>query len=143
MRELGANTEVPDTKKIMNAKAETIGTGKATDTGLLTLAALIIVAGVAAYYMLPTTIAPIVHTLCVVGAIIVACAVAWFTTPGRSVRGYLRETQFEMRKVVWPTREETVRTTLVVILVVVLLSVVLGLIDIFLKWAILDHLLKL
>jgi len=48
-----------------------------------------------------------------------------------------------MRKVVWPTREETIRTTLVVILVVVVLSIVLGLIDILLKWAILDHLLKL
>jgi preprotein translocase subunit SecE len=59
------------------------------------------------------------------------------------VRDYLRETQFEMRKVVWPTREETIRTTLVVILVVVLLSIVLGLIDIILKSVILDWLLKL
>ena len=143
MRALDADTAVPDNKKTMNAKAETIGTGKAADAGLLTLAALIIVAGVAGYYLLPPTVAPILHTLSVVGAIVVACGVAWFTTPGRGVRGYLRETQFEMRKVVWPTREETIRTTLVVILVVVLLSIVLGLIDIILKWAILDHLLKL
>src|SRR6185437_14246236 len=120
MRELDADTAVPDNKKTMNAKAETIGTGKATDAGLLTLAVLIIVAGVAAYYLLPTTVAPILHTLSVVGAIVVACSVAWFTTPG-----------------------ETLRTTLVVILVVILLSIVLGLIDIILKWAILDHLLKL
>lgn len=143
MRELDAKTAVPDSKKTMNAKAETIATGKATDVGLLTLAVLIVVAGVAAYYLLPATIAPIWHTLCVVGAIVVACGVAWFTTPGHTVRDYLRETQFEMRKVVWPTREETIRTTLVVILVVVLLSIVLGLIDVVLKWAILDHLLKL
>jgi preprotein translocase subunit SecE len=142
MRELDANTAVPDNKKTMNAKAETIGTGKAADAGLLTLAALIVIAGVAAYYLLPTTVAPIWRTVCVVGAIVAACGVAWFTAPGRGMRSYLRETQFEMRKVVWPTREETVRTTLVVILVVVLLSIVLGLIDILLKWAILDHLLK-
>jgi len=44
---------------------------------------------------------------------------------------------------VWPTREETIRTTLVVILVVVLLCIVLGLIDIILKSVILDWLLKL
>jgi preprotein translocase subunit SecE len=69
--------------------------------------------------------------------------VAWFTAVGKSVRSYTRETQFEMRKVVWPTREETIRTTLVVILVVILLSIVLGVIDVLLKWAILDHLLKL
>ena len=127
----------------MNAKAETIGTGKAADVGLLTLAVLIVIAGVAAYYVLPATIAPIWHTLSVAGGIVVAAGVAWFTTAGHAVRDYLRETQFEMRKVVWPTREETIRTTLVVILVVVLLSVVLGLIDIILKSVILDWLLKL
>jgi preprotein translocase subunit SecE len=143
MRDLDANTAVPDNKKTMNAKAETIGTGKAADVGLLTLAVLIVIAGVAAYYMLPTTVAPIWHTLCVAGAIVVAAGVSWFTTAGHAVRDYLRETQFEMRKVVWPTREETIRTTLVVILVVVLLSVVLGVIDIILKSVILDWLLKL
>ncbi len=142
MRELDAKTAVPDNKKIMNARAETIGSSRAADIGLLTLAVLIVAAGVVAYYMLPTSVAPIWHTLCVVGAIVVGCGVAWFTKPGQGVRSYLRETQFEMRKVVWPTREETIRTTLVVILVVVLLSIVLGLIDIILKWAILDHLLK-
>ena len=143
MRDLDAKTAVPDNKKTMNAKAETIGTGKATDVGLLTLAALLVIAGVAAYYMLPTTVAPIWHTLCVVGAIVVAGGVAWFTTPGRGVRDYLRETQFEMRKVVWPTREETIRTTLVVILVVVLLSIGRGGIDSRGKAGIRDWLLKL
>ena len=44
MRELDADIAVPDNKKTMNAKAETIGTGKAADAGLLTLAALIVVA---------------------------------------------------------------------------------------------------
>ena len=134
---------MPDNNKTMNAKAETIGTGKAADVGLLTLAVLIVIAGVAAYYMLPDSVAPIWHTLCVAGGIVVAAGVAWFTTAGHTVRDYLRETQFEMRKVVWPTREETIRTTLVVILVVVLLSIVLGLIDIILKSVILDWLLKL
>jgi len=48
-----------------------------------------------------------------------------------------------LRKVVWPTRQETVQTTLVIMVVVVILSILLGLIDITLKWAILDHLLKM
>ncbi len=133
---------VPEKKKTMSAKAESIRSGKATDAGLLTLAALIVVAGVAAYYLLPQ-LAPVVRTLMVLGGIVVACGVAWFTAPGRGVRSFLRETQFEMRKVVWPTRQETLQTTLIVIVVVVILSIILGLIDIFLKWAILDHLLKL
>jgi preprotein translocase subunit SecE len=143
MRGLGAITAVPDNKKIMNAKAETMAAGKATDVGLLTLAALLVIAGVAGYYLLPASAPSILHAARVVGGILVARGVAWFTNPGRAVRDYLRETQFEMRKVVWPTREETIRTTLVVILVVVLLSIVLGLIDIILKSVILDWLLKL
>jgi preprotein translocase subunit SecE len=143
LRDLDAKTAVPDNKKTMNAKAETIGTGKAADAGLLTLAVLIVLAGVAGYYLLPASMPSIWHAASVVGGIVVACAVAWFTNTGRAVRDYMRETQFEMRKVVWPTREETLRTTLVVIAVTVLIAIVLGLIDVILKSVILDWLLKL
>ena len=67
-----------------------------------------------------------------------------FTRPaGRSMREYLVESQFELRKVVWPTRDETLRTTLVIIVVVIILSLLLGLIDVILKWVVLDQLLKL
>jgi hypothetical protein len=78
----------------MNAKAETIGSSKTTDAGLLTLAALIVVAGVAAYYLLPN-LASIWRGLIVTGGIVLACGAAWFTTPGKAIRDYLRETQFE------------------------------------------------
>ena len=56
---------------------------------------------------------------------------------------FLRDVYDELRKVVWPTRQETLQTTLVIIVVVIVLSLLLGLIDVFLKWSILDHLLKL
>jgi preprotein translocase subunit SecE len=138
----GAEAEVPDNKKTMNAKAEAIGTSKASDAGLLTLAVLCVVAGVAAYYLLPQ-LASTWRTLIVVGGIVVGCGFAWFTTPGRGVRDFLRETQFEMRKVVWPTRQETIQTSLVVVVVTVAIAIVLGLIDIILKTVILDWLLKL
>jgi preprotein translocase subunit SecE len=138
----GAEAEVPDNKKTMNVKAEAIGTRKATDTGLLVLAVLFAVAGVAAYYLLPH-LAQSWRTLIVVGGIVVGCAVAWFTAPGRGLREFLRETQFEMRKVVWPTRQETLQTSLVVVVVTVAIALVLGAIDIILKTVILDWLLKL
>jgi len=44
---------------------------------------------------------------------------------------------------VWPTRDETIRTTLVIIVVVIILSLLLGAIDLVLKWIVLDHLLKI
>ena len=65
------------------------------------------------------------------------------SAPEFSPARFLREVFDELRKVVWPTRQETMQTTLVIIVVVIILSLLLGLIDLFLKWAILDHLLKL
>jgi preprotein translocase subunit SecE len=44
---------------------------------------------------------------------------------------------------VWPTRQETIQTTIVIMVVVVVLALLLGLIDLILNWAILQHLLKI
>jgi preprotein translocase subunit SecE len=49
-----------------------------------------------------------------------------FHGAGRSMREYLVESQFEMRKVVWPTRDENAATTLVIMVVVVILSLCSG-----------------
>src|SRR5450759_3719 len=70
--------------------------------------------------------------------LVAACGGAAITAQGRMVREYLAESQFELRKVVWPTREETLRTTLVIIVVVIILSALLGVIDVMLKWVVLD-----
>ncbi len=42
---------------------------------------------------------------------------------------FYRETAAELRKVVWPTRDEAVRLTIIVIIVVVAMSIFLGTID--------------
>ena len=107
-----------------------------------TLAVLLLIAGVVAYYWFAEWSG--VARFGVLLAGIAACVgVGAFTRAGRSMREYLVESQFEMRKVVWPTRDETIRTTLVIIVVVIILSLLLGLIDLILKWIVLDHLLKI
>ena len=126
----------------MNAKVERAGGISAADIAKLVLALLVLAAGIAGYYWYANA-ASSLRLVGMLAAVVVAGAIAAFTAPGRALREYLRETQFELRKVVWPTRQETLRTTAVVILVVVILSVLLGLIDVILKWAILDHLLKI
>ena len=127
----------------MNTKVDQhAGGAKAVDIAKLVLALLVLVAGIAAYYLL----GHVAHSLRILGvfaAVIVAIAIAAFTEPGRAMRGFLRESQFEMRKVTWPTRDETVRTTLVVAGVVVIVAILLGIIDYLLKSLILDWLLKL
>src|SRR5207344_2530686 len=84
-----------------------------------------------------------VRMLGVLAALIIALAIAAFTAVGRRVRNFITESQFEMRKVVWPTRDETLKTTGIIIVVVIALSLLLGLIDLILKSVILDWLLKL
>jgi preprotein translocase subunit SecE len=127
----------------MNAKIEKAGAGSgAVDVAMTTLAVLLLIAGIVAYYWYADWSG--VARFGVLMAGLVACvAVGAFTRAGRSLREYLVESQFELRKVVWPTRDETLRTTLVIIVVVVILSLLLGLIDVVLKWIVLDHLLKI
>ena len=126
----------------MTAKVEKASAGNGLDIVKLTLAGALLVAGMVAYYYFADWNGWARIGVLLVG-VIAAAAVGAFTAAGRSVREYLAESQFELRKVVWPTRDETLRTTLVIVVVVVILSLLLGLIDVTLKWVVLDHLLKI
>jgi preprotein translocase subunit SecE len=68
-----------------------------------------------------------------IGGMIVAgllgLVLALTTTQGRGFIGLLKEAQIEARKVVWPTGEETWRTTLIVLAVVVVSSLILWALD--------------
>ncbi|MGN6520341.1 MAG: preprotein translocase subunit SecE [Dokdonella sp.] len=126
----------------MNAKVEKAGASNALDVVKLVLAGALLVAGLVAYYYFADWNGWARLGMLVVG-VIAAATVGAFTGVGRSVREYITESQFELRKVVWPTMDETLRTTLVIVVVVIILSLLLGLIDLVLKWVVLDHLLKL
>ncbi len=58
------------------------------------------------------------------------------TQKGRWVLQFFRDSRVELRKVVWPTREETTQTTLVVAAMVVVLALLLWGIDGILVWII-------
>jgi preprotein translocase subunit SecE len=64
-----------------------------------------------------------------VGAVLVvgifALLVASTTTKGREAVSFARESRIEARKVVWPTRNETVQTTLIIMLAVTVMSLLL------------------
>ena len=128
----------------MNTKAEQTKGTSGADIGKLVLAVLVLAAGVVGYtYLGNMGAASPLRLVTILVAVIVALAIAAFTAPGRRARHFLGESQFEMRKVVWPTRDETVKTTGIIIVVVIILSLLLGLIDFILKSVVLDWLLKL
>lgn len=139
---MAAQFNKSDADNSMNAKVEKAGATNAIDVVKLVIAAALLVGGIVGYYYY-TDWSGLARFSLLLAGIVAAIAVGAFTTAGRSMREYLVESQFELRKVVWPTRDETVRTTLVIIVVVVILSLLLGLIDLILKWIVLDNLLKL
>lgn len=73
-------------------------------------------------------------------AILVLAVVAGFvalqTVKGRSFFTLAKEAKTEIRRVVWPTRQETVQTTLIVLAVVLFMSLVLWGVDSFLGWVV-------
>lgn len=125
----------------MNTKAEQASGAQGADVAKLVLAVLVLAAGIFAYYWFNSQAQLIRLGLLVVG-IVGAGVIANYTGFGAKARHFFAETRFEMRKVVWPTRDETVKTTAVVIAVVIILALLLGLIDLILKSVILDWLLN-
>ena len=126
----------------MNAKAEQTNKSSAGDKLKLTLAVLVLAAGIFGFYWYANA-AQSLRLGSLLGGIAIAAGLVMLTGLGRRIRHFLAESQFEMRKVVWPTRDETVKTTLVILVVVVILALLLGLIDLILKTVVLDWLLKL
>lgn len=125
----------------MNTKAQQVSATKGPDTAKIILAAVVLAAGIFSYIWFGQ-VAQLARIGMLVAGIVLAGVIVNFTGLGRLTRHFLAETRFEMRKVVWPTRDETVKTTAVVIAVVIIIALLLGLIDLILKSVILDWLLN-
>jgi preprotein translocase subunit SecE len=67
---------------------------------------------------------------------VVALAVALTTTKGRALLEMLSEARIEARKIVWPSRQETWQTTMIVAAVVIATALLLWGIDSFFGWAV-------
>ena len=67
---------------------------------------------------------------------LVSVAIALRTSHGRLIMTFIREAKLELRKVIWPSRQQTIQTTLIVMLMVGITSIVLWGIDTLLMWII-------
>jgi preprotein translocase subunit SecE len=72
----------------------------------------------------------------VVALMLIALGVAATTTQGKAFLVLLKEANIERRKVVWPTRQETTQTTLIVIAVVIIVAIFLWGLDSLLSWGV-------
>ena len=99
------------------------------------LAALLVVAGLAGFYVFSET-PMIVRVLSVLFGLAAAAGVLWTTAPGKQFFAYSQESYDETKKVVWPTRKETVQTTGVVFVFVVVMALFLWIVDSSLLWVV-------
>jgi preprotein translocase subunit SecE len=98
---------------------------------------LLVALGIAGYYWLSDN-ALILRILAVAAGILAGAAVAWWSEPGKQFAVFAGESLEEVKKVVWPTRKETIQTTAAVFAFVVVMAVFLWLTDKTLEWALYD-----
>ena len=77
-----------------------------------------------------------------IGGLVVAIVIAWFSQSGKRFLAYARESYEETKRVVWPSRKETVSTTGIVFGFVVIMAIFLFLVDKSLEWVLYDTLLS-
>ena len=124
----------------MNTQAE-----PATSVGDIVkqvISVIFVVAGVAAFYYFSTDhsyfkeVRLLYRVLGLVVIVLMALGLMLTTDLGRTVWSFVLESKQEVRKVVWPTREETMRTTLLVFAMVFIVGLILWLLDMFLFWGV-------
>ena len=118
----------------MVAKTEVVVSNK-LDTFKLLLAIAVLILGIVGFYYYEAE-SQLYRVLGVVFATGVAIAISSTTNLGQNLIGFGRESRMEVRKVVWPTRQETVQTTFMVMVAVIVIGIFLWLIDMLLAQAI-------
>ena len=99
----------------------------------LAIAIVLVIAGVAGFYALADSLM-IVRIISVVAGLVAGAAVAWKSVPGKTFYAFAQESVVETRKVVWPTRKETIQTTGIVAAFVVIMAIFLWIVDGSLVW---------
>ncbi|MCG8464171.1 MAG: preprotein translocase subunit SecE [Xanthomonadales bacterium] len=105
------------------------------NTFMLVLAILVVIGGVVGYYLLDGQ-PDFIRMLAVIGALIVAGFIAYKTQQGRALFDFLKAADLERRKIVWPTRTETLQTTVIIGVVTLIVSFILFGMDLFFSWGV-------
>jgi preprotein translocase subunit SecE len=107
----------------------------AIDTFKLMTAVLVLIAGVVGFYYFEGE-SQLLRVLGMLAVVVVAFFIVASSDPGRRGLSFAKEARVEVRKVVWPTRQETLQTTIAVLFMVILVAIMLWLFDMFLGWGV-------
>ena len=118
----------------MNEQVQQQGASEGANKALLAAAAMLVVAGIAAYYLLVAQ-PGWVRWLSLVAGLVLAAAVFGASASGRAFWRFVLDSRIELRKVVWPARQETFQMTAVVFGFLAVAGLFFWLLDLFLAWA--------
>jgi preprotein translocase subunit SecE len=116
-------------------QVETVSTG--ADKAKLGIAGLLVVGAVVGFYMLSKQGA-IAQWVALIVGLVAAVAVFMASEPGKEFVAFGRDAWREAKKVVWPSRKETMQMTAYVFGFVVVMALFLWTTDKLLEWAIFD-----
>jgi preprotein translocase subunit SecE len=115
----------------MNTKAES--TPGVADTAKLVLAAAALVGGIAAYYYFENE-SILLRVAGLLVALAIGSVIAFQSLQGQMLWRFIQNSRNEIRKVIWPTRQETMQTTLTVLVFTLILGVFFWILDLILLW---------
>lgn len=114
--------------------------GSSLDTVKLIISLALLIAGIAGFYYFETWQGEAVSLLFRVLGLLAIAGVAVFialtTLSGKRLLGFMKDSRLEVRKMVWPTRAETLQTTLMVMVIVLVLAIFLWGVDSLLGWGV-------
>ena len=116
-------------------QVETVSSG--ADKAKLAAVAALVVASIAGFYLLSKQ-GPVVQWAALIVGLLVAAGVFLISEPGKRFIGFARDAWREVKKVVWPTRKETMQMTLYVFAFVVVMALFLWFTDKTLEWVLYD-----
>src|SRR5437870_1088662 len=101
----------------------------------IAVAVALLLAGITAFYYWDQ--APLIARVgAVIGGAVAGVVVLWMKARGKGIFAFVQESVDETKRVVWPTRKETLQTTGVVFAFVVVMAIFLWLVDAGLLWAV-------
>ncbi len=118
-----------------NTNIETLSSP--ADKAKIALAVAAVIAGLVGFYMLANQ--PMIARVgSVLGGLIVGVVIAWFSQPGQQFFAFLKDSWSEAKRVVWPSRKETIQMTLAVFAFVLVMAIFLWVVDKTLEWVLYD-----
>lgn len=106
------------------------------DAVLLVVAAALFVGGLFSFYYFNPQLPTVVRLLILLAAFGAAAAIGYRTQTGQDVWSAIAGARTELRKVIWPTKQESVQTTIIIAVVVVIMTFLIWLLDIGLLWGV-------